>query len=372
MSTIRIPAISIRQNNRVYYVSKMKAEDIKNFTTVDRHRPELSVDHPDQGYQRVAESNRYKKFANYLIQEEHPLCPTALLFSARENDLKFDPVTSTIELDSSKRVQIIDGQHRAEGYKYAIYEKAIESLRAFEVPVIIVPAIDKVTEMTQFRVINSTQKGVRLDLVNMILTQVAERAGEDKLMDKELAKVVITRTVEILNSHPLSPWHSIIVMPNERVYSKQEIAEDPTKANLKFLRATSFMTSLRPIFSYLDDHGFLKGDVKNQASKLAEIMIDYWSAIKEIVPDAFASPADYVIQKTPGLFALHMVGRSVLRRIHMVGHGWSKSEFKRLLENSAFLSDADNWVKDDGEAAKYGSMKGFAQLALRIEEELPG
>lgn len=370
MSILRIPTIKVSQNKKDIFIAKMKVEDLKKYTIVDRYDSNLDIDHPKQGYQRSAEA-RYKKFANYLIKSEYPYCPTAILLSARDYDLHYDQQTSTIQIDSDHKLQIVDGQHRERGYSFAIYEKNIEELIGFETPVIIMHNINKITEMRQFAIVNGTQKKVRLDLVNMILTQIAEREGVDKIKKQEFSRVVIARTVELLNNDDGSPWHNMIIMPNEKAYTKKEVLENPSLKNRKIVLATSFMTSLKPIYSYLGEfHPFLKGDPKEQARGFAEILSEFWKAIKFLVPEAFENPSGYVIQKTPGLFSLHTICRNILPRLHMARKGFLEFEFRNLLKFSSSLSNPEFWDAEEGEAAKYGSMKGFAELASIIDEEL--
>jgi len=370
MATLKLPVLKVSQNNKSIYLSKIKVEELKKYTVVDRYHWELSIDDPKQGYQRSAES-RYKKFANYLLKSEHPYCPTAILLSARDYDLKYDENSSSIELNSRHKLQIVDGQHRERGYSFAVYEKNAEELLGFETPIIIMHDIDKITEMKQFSIVNGTQKKVRLDLVNMILTQIAEKEGTEKLKKQEIARVVISRAVEEMNNNNKSPWYDKIIMPNEKAFTKSEITADPALINRKIVMATSFMTSLKPIYNYLGDyHSFLKGDPKEQAKAFSKIMIEYWKAVKSLVPKAFDNPSQYVIQKTPGLFSLHNICRLLLPRLHMARRGWLDTEFEHLLENSNSLCNPEFWDVDGGEAAKYGSMKGFAELSSIIEEEL--
>ena len=371
MATITIPVLRVKQNSHVFYLSRMNAEDVKTYTKVDRFRSDLPNEHPLQGYQRAEEPGRYKKFANYLIKEEHPLCPTALLLSARDCDLRFDAERSTIVLDSEQKVQIVDGQHRAAGYRFAIFEKTVENLIGFEVPVIIVPAMSKIKEMTQFAVINGTQKGVRLDLVNMILAQVHEKAEEGEFHEKELPRVIIARAVEALSTEPDSPWHDLIIMPNQKAYTKREIAENPKLGNLRIIRATSFMTALKQVFPYLYQHdGFLPGNAKEQAKRLAGIIKEYWNAIEALVPEAFAEPSKYVIQKSAGVFALHIICKRIMPRMYVARRPWVKDEFQYMLEKSERLSDPGSWLADGGEFSKYGGMKGFTEIADIIDQQL--
>jgi DGQHR domain-containing protein len=370
MSTQKLTVIEVKQNNKSIYIGKIPVEELKKYTTVDRYQPKLPIDDSKQGYQRSAES-RYKQFANYLLKEEHPFCPTALLLSARNSDLKFDPIESTIELDSRERLQIVDGQHREKGYSFAIYEKNAEELIGFETPVIIMHDIDRVTEMRQFAVVNGKQRKVRLDLVNMILSQIVDQQGADSVDKKELSRVIVSRAVEELNNNEKSPWHDKIIMPNEKAFTKKQISENPELRSRKVVLATSFMTSLKPIYTYLgESHTFLEGDAREQGVGLAAILIEYWGAIKELIPSAFEDPSEYVIQKTPGLFSLHSICKRLLPIMHTARRPWRRSEFVNLLERSNSLGSTEFWNVDDGEAAKYGSMKGFADLATIIHEEL--
>jgi len=370
MPSTKLTVIEVKQNNKTLYIGKIPVEELQKYTAVDRWDPSIPSTAPNQGYQRSAES-RYKKFANYLLKEEHPYCPTAILLSARSTDLKFDPTSSTIQLSTENKLQIIDGQHRERGYSFAIFEKNAAELRGFETPIIIMHDIDKITEMKQFAVVNGTQKKVRLDLVNMILSQIMEKEGDESLNKQELARVVVSRAVEELNNNNGSPWYDKIIMPNEKAFTKRQISEDPEKKNRKIVLATSFMTSLKPIYAYLSDSPeFHNVRPKVQAKKLAEIMIEYWNAIKSVVPEAFKEPSMYVIQKTPGLFSLHSVCKTLLPRLYWARRSWVKPEFIRLIEPSSSLSDPEFWSVGGGDAAKYGSMKGFAELASIIEEEL--
>lgn len=371
MSTKQIPVLKIKQNSYDLFLTKLRADEIKDFTTVLPYKSELSFNDEDQGYQRSAEPSRYKNFANYLIKAVRPLCPTAILLSARSIDLKYDEKLEVIELDTKEKLHIVDGQHRAEGYRFVVFEKSQQQLSSFEVPVIIVANIDKVTEMRQFEVINRTQKGVSRALVNTILTQYSEKVGESKLEDSERPKVVATRVVEALNKRPNSPWHNLIIMPNEKAPTKKEILENQELANIKVVRATSFMTSIKPIYDYLEQHEFLRGDLKEHANAVTNILIEFWSAVKSKLPLTFASPSEYVIQKTPGLFSLHTICKRLMIRMHRDNRAWVEVEFENLLSDDVeAFSDCDFWDRYEGEAAKYGSMKGFSELAGMIDMQL--
>ncbi|MCV5754768.1 hypothetical protein OFN51_38810, partial [Escherichia coli] len=78
--------------------------------------------------------------------------------------------TLKLTLPFDEKLQIVDGQHRIEGLRYAIEEKGVDYLRDFPIPFVIMETPNRVVEMNQFRTINGTAKAVRTDLVNAILT----------------------------------------------------------------------------------------------------------------------------------------------------------------------------------------------------------
>ena len=65
------------------------------------------------------------------------------------------------------------------------------------------------------------------------------------------------------------------------------------------------MTSLRPVYARLGAIGRLDSchDLEEQAEVLFSVVFQFWLAVREVVPDAFATPDDHVIPKTPAYSA---------------------------------------------------------------------
>lgn len=197
----------------------------------------------------------------------------------------------------------------------------------------------------------------------MILTKRAAALGDEAVSQAEQWKVVVSRVVEKLNTTRGSPWFDRIVMPSDHAPSEAERATNPALAKVKIVRATSFMSSLKPIYDYLDDHRFIAGKLVDRAERLAEIVEEYWKAIRSLNPQCFDVPNDYVIQKTPGLFSLHRILHQILKTMHLAKRPWTEPHFKEVLASVAELQEPGYWDAGSGDAAKYGSMKGFAELA---------
>ncbi|MBS1768849.1 MAG: DGQHR domain-containing protein [Acidobacteria bacterium] len=376
--TITLPAIEIRQDGTRLLLTKMRAGDLADFTQLEHFDNARAFDDPEQGYQRPAEAPRVKKFANWLKHEAENggqvRMPTSLLLSARTAPVVFSP-NGTITLTSRKKLALVDGQHRTRGFEFAIFEKGLTQFADFEIPVVIMQDIDKLGEMKQFRTVNGEQKSVRTDLVNMILTQLVEQEGEAAIKETELWKVVATHVVKRLNQDETGPWFDRIVMPDQRTYSKEEVLDDPKLQHRRVARATSFITALKPVEKYVLDVTAGRPSVEERSQRLFEAVDGFWRAVRELSPECFENADEFVMLKTPGIFALSRLMLSVMKDMYVGRRDWNQGEFKYMLDECSELSKPEYWAVgtgegDRGDGAKYGSMKGFAELADLLYESM--
>lgn len=356
IDTTVVDAIQMTQAGHRIFVTALTAEQLTKMTIVDPYNSSLKPGDPKQGYQRPPERSRITRIGTYLIKEHGDgLYPNAVLLGSRQ-PLLFDGMSNRLELSNDPFLRVIDGQHRIEGLRYAICEKQESHLAFLPIPTVIVEIQDRTEEMNQFRIINGTAKSVRTDLVNSILTAIAEEHGADAIPEKDLWKVVVTKTVDALNRREDSPWKGVLLMPDEVGVAAN---------SGKITRATSAITSIRIIHDWFDQLGFFAGkSLDERAEHLANVLVAYWRAIRSVLPEAFSVPADYVIQKTPGLFSLHYLLRdNLLGRIYQGLRPWDETTFLEFIQDSPELTDAGYWHKDANRAAAYGSMKGFRELA---------
>ncbi len=364
-NTMAVDAIEFSQASHRMFVTSLTAQQLIEGTIVDGYDSTLTPDDPNQGYQRPPERSRITRIGTYLIKHMGSgLYPNPVLLSSRA-PLRFDPVSRRLELPSQASLRVIDGQHRIAGLRYAIEEKKEESLAFLQIPAVILETASRHEEMEQFRIINSSAKSVRTDLVNSILTAMAESQGIEAIPEKDQWRVVVTKVVDALNHREDSPWHNVLLMPDE--VGKRDAAG-------KITRATSAMTSIRPVHEYLAAHPKFAGkSLDEKAEGLADILVAYWRAIRSIVPDAFDDPDQYVIQKTPGLFSLHyLLKDELLHSIYWGRRDWDETTFREFIADSPEITDPDFWDRSAARAAAYGSMKGFRELGdLLIESVKP-
>lgn len=355
-----LEVIHIKQNDNDMYIGAAPAKHLIYITTVDYYNPSLSPTDKKQGYQRPPEKSRITKIGRYLTESEnHILFPTAVLLSAR-NDVNYDKKRGTITISYDSPLQIIDGQHRIAGLKYAIQEKEAKFLENFPIPFVIIRCSDKTLEMNQFMIVNGTAKSVRTDLVNMILTNIYAGTYKPDIPEKERWKIVISNVVDKLCKDVNSPWYERIALPGESI----------KRDSKKIIPATSFITSLKPVYqwlklAFLDDKSRTMDD---EIKIVYNIVNDYWSAIKEVVPLTFLEPEKYVIQKTPGIFSLHKLLKHLLNNLYKIRRDFDKNTFVEYLSQSPEIVDPGFWSTEERRASVFGSMKGFEQLYDILKE----
>ena len=99
-----------------------------------------------------------------------------------------------------------------------------------------------------------------------------------------------------------------------------------------------------------------------------KVVVNYWLALRKVVPTAFNNPAEYVIQKTPGMFSLHKMLTFLLHDMYRGRRGFEVQDFESFLVDNPEVTDPDFWKSDSGRASAFGSMKGFEELFQLISE----
>ncbi len=354
---MNFPAIEFKQNGKTIYITSLPAGVIIDLCEIDIWKPDINEDEVDkQGYQRAPITSHYTKVARYLNEDKGAILPTAILISARKSiNFKSNDGSAVgeINLDKNKELYIVDGQHRVFGIKHAIEEFGREDLKKFSLSVVIMSGVDKVDEIKQFYIVNSTQKRVRTDLAERLLKMIASRDPRErerlKITGKDW-KLVAIRIIDDLYNDKNCVWYQRIKRPNQ-LPKPDAIASEG-----------SFTTSLKP---------FLTMFVKNKSEEtLIEWIKSFWNALGELMPEAFEDPKEYVIQKTPGIYSLHTILPDIV--LYCIEHGGAnKDSIKQLLKrDTEHFEDANFWKSGGEGAAMYNSMGAFKMLAEDLREGL--
>ena len=272
MARIRTPAARVRQGDLTLYTTSIKVKDLvaDNFYSVETLDPE---DANDTGYQRLLNTARAKRLADYIIKgqdDRDAFLPTSV-FLATDKSIAFNEADNTIDIDPTiiGSFSVVDGQHRLEGLKMAAH-KGLRVLD-FEVPVNIAVNLPKIAQMCHFLIVNTTQKSVDRSVEQRI---IARLSGALDVEDMPSLPNWILRTVEkgevdkaikyvdYLNATDYSPWFGKIKMANNGSAKGTINQRSFVKAVVRYV-----LTANNPL------------SVFNDLDKEKKIFLNYWKAI---------------------------------------------------------------------------------------------
>ncbi|MDO8750848.1 MAG: DGQHR domain-containing protein [Dehalococcoidia bacterium] len=350
---MKINALAMVQEGETFYVTVMKAGDIKKLAQPDLYRTENGV---ERGYQRPPERPRAIKVMRYL-KTRRPLMPLSMLLAYR-GKLETSPPRDgivTLTIPEGVRMYTVDGQHREAGFIVAIDEEGIARLADYPLPVVIWDASEEIEEAQQFRLINETMKKVRTDLASRILAMlVTTREGRKEVREAgREAESNAVLVMKALSTDSSSLWLSRIQAPHER------------KNRDHIIRETSFESTLKPLLTTRPYSTW-------EPNRLAKVINTFWKAWEGLVPECFAEPSEFVLQKTPGAYSLHELLVFVLEVLREQGiTSPTVDDFVAILRDLGNYATAEYWRAENSEgAAVFGSMKGFGILYDLMEGEL--
>ena len=386
MSVITLPVLRAVQNGHVMFLVSIPAAKLKQLnlkverfdsTLVERHRGGEITDEEyldQQGYQRTVDNNRANKFAAYLQQDE-AISPTVLLINDRNGACTYDEKTRMLTFDTKSALFIYDGQHRDKGLEKALSLKA--DLADFPIFAVITFQLPKMKEMTQFKVINGTAKGVKTNLVIEIMTAIQTEEAEVSVKDAK--QIACNHATHEINRREDSPWKSMVALANTAKPKKSEINVNPDLEHQRIIGSQSFLRSLQPIYDYLESNkwptvrnGTLKtpSSLRDRGKKIADIVVEFWQAVQSQMPEPFETPEDYILHGSLGVNVMHGVLASVLGDMYTGRRQWVADEFVTMTGNSEWFTDASQWEKNGGEASTYGGYGGMDKLEAVIIESL--
>jgi DGQHR domain-containing protein len=278
LTKISAPAAPVRQGALTLYATSLKVRDLvsANFYNVETLDP---IDGNDKGYQRLLNTARAKKLADYVVKGQDSndaFLPTSI-FLATDQSLNFNEVTNTLEIDSLLigPFSVVDGQHRLEGLKMAADKD--ERVLEFEIPVNIAVNLPKIAQMCHFLIVNTTQKSVDKSVEQRIIARLSDALDVEDMpslpkwilntVEKgEVEKAI--KYVDYLNENPESPWYGKIQMAND-------------VGNLTTINQRSFVKAIvRYVLTANNPLTAL-----NDFEKERKIFLNYWKSIALILDD---------------------------------------------------------------------------------------
>src|SRR5712664_3891016 len=273
-----VPAARVRQGALVLYTTSMKVRQLVSggFYSVETLDPE---DTNDKGYQRLLNTARAKKLADYIVKgqdSQDAFLPTSVLL-ATDKSIDFDEQHNTVEIDISLvgPFSVVDGQHRLEGLKMAAEKDA--RVLDFEVPVNIAINLLRIAQMCHFLIVNTTQKSVDKSVEQRIIARLSEALEVEDMpsLPKWILNTVergevdkALKYVDYLNETEDSPWFGKIRMANSESDEATINQRSFVKAIVKYV-----LTANNPLIVFKD------------FEKEKKIFLNYWKAIKTNLDD---------------------------------------------------------------------------------------
>lgn len=226
------------------------------------------------------------------------------------------------------------------------------------------PDVKRYEEIKQFYVINSKQRRIDTDLALALLQTMAPTTQEKELVGLvgpgKKYRIRATRlTFEIASSGRGGPWSGRIKQPHD-------LPEPEAVLSVK-----SFADSLQPIVSSRSPVYGLTD------SELVDTVNRYWTALADLMPEAFANPKEHSVQKTPGVFSLHIVAAKTVFRLCRQEKDFSAKRIGEFLKaaNNARPDDQTRYMTSEfwvsrGEVKQYGGSGGHRSLATYIRNKI--
>ncbi len=316
---IIVDALPITQNERDFYIFKIKANDLLDIAYVNTREIDRET-----GIQRPFKELRSKEIAEYIDSENSTL-PNNIIINLRSQYITVSNGKLTI-----KRVKdtafIIDGQHRIKAFQYTIKKD-------FELPIsaFIDLSLSEIAEI--FVKINYYQKSVNKSLVYDLLS-ISKDIFPEYTVYLEAHNIT-----KILDETIGSPWFGLIRMLG---------------IGKGIITQATFITAL-------EENKILNYVLKDFDTKEKTIILsNYFEAIKKLLPEQWGHRGS-IISKSVGLHALIRVFPKVFNTIVEKTNGFKIEIIKE------FISDIKNIPFNSDEIASLGGKKGVGILAQKIE-----
>jgi DGQHR domain-containing protein len=193
-----------------------------------------------------------------------------------------------LSFDENEPLWIVDGQHRLEALKRAMASKP--EFAEYPLPVSILNLETKFEEMLHFYLVNSRQRKIP---TNLVYRQLQVMVNKIVLGEKEWLKEIIVGPaeerqamaafiVDFLESEEGSPFQGKLQFMGEEKEPHHLLSDEMlTRYTAKILTEKAYAGM-----------GY---------ERVAEMLADYWNAIKELFPDCFENPGKYTLLKSTGV-----------------------------------------------------------------------
>jgi DGQHR domain-containing protein len=320
MGEIRVKAVQVEQNDKKFFLFKMKAGDLLHIGYFNPRELDR-----ESGIQRPYKSSRSKEIAEY-IEEEDSVLPNNIIVSLKQEFIHYSNNGELIIQPERNVAFVIDGQHRLRAFNYT-------AKHDFELPVsgFVDLSLAEIAEI--FVKINYYQKPVSKSLVYDLLG-ISPDIFPDYFEAHEITK--------ILNETIDSPWFGLI----------------------KMLGVGKGIVTQATFISAMEANDILDKVLKDfdRKQKIA-ILSNYFTAVKAILPEQWGHRGS-IISKSIGVHALMRVFPRVFTAIAIQANSFKTEQI------TEFISPIRDIPFSDKSITSLGGQRGVKTLALVMEDRI--
>lgn len=286
--TITLDALVAIQGPWQIYVFKINSRNLDRIASVSRR-----AENKDEGYQRNLVESRANDIAEYLDKKKGCI-PTSILINFLFEP-QYDARSKTLTIPDEENIAwVIDGQHRMYGMRKASMP--------IDVVVTAFAGLDTAQQASQFKMINSKQKGVPTSLLYDLL---------DLTKDGTFVELRGHDLAVRLNESNDSPWEGLIDMIG-------------TKQPGTIVTQTRVVSALDPL---LLERGILFPYTEEEQYG---ILRNYFQAIRELLPAEWKNKGS-IIGKALGFSAFLLLLPQVLTLTQQGFNDFKVSSIKKIL-----------------------------------------
>lgn len=329
------------QGDQVYFFGTITSDKIKNVTFVPvlEESTKTYLNEIKDGYQRPGSAYRMRDFARFLQKKPNSIVPPVVLSGRGKWKFEAEGQNSDLgKLILHERAAIVDGQHRLGGFVF-LYESD-EDVR--NISFILLPDLNSKEEENEFRVVNTSQKGVPRALTAYLEYSSGAQVGWG------------------LNEEPDSPFYGRITRTTLQGKPTQLFALNSVEKEVNRLFSMGALQDL-------------------DIDRKIEFMVRFWTIIADQLEHEWSdikrldnpetkgrNSFQYKLLELTGLVAWSHTGAQIFFRSYDESTGMNWDNVRRLVEAS---SDID-WRKD-GEYEGRTGLAGGKAMADEMMRLLP-
>lgn len=293
MSDITLPYIEIKQPIGTFYLSKMLAKDIAQYTNVNsRKSPDSQFVQREEAKQRIKEIKEY-------CSDPDATFPTPIIISVYNKILvEFNNGKMTLNCDDNEPFgEVLDGQHRIKGLAESIY------IDDFELPIILMFNLTVEESAYIFSIINSKQTQVSMSLIYDLFA--LSRARSPQKTVHEFARA--------FNNDENSPYYKRLKMLG-KAEADQEL---PTLSQGTFVKSILKLITkdadadARDIKNEKELQKYNNGVlplreffIQEKDSMIYKVLLNCFNAVSKVFNEEWKNPNEYILSKTTGFEAI--------------------------------------------------------------------